>query len=121
EQFDDKRALVLGAGEMAAETLQYLKEAGARKFIVLNRDASRGQALAEEWQGKYAPWEELERQLAKADMVVSTTAASDPIVRHEMFRQRVVPARNQRSLFILDLAMPRDFEPAIGDELGVFL
>jgi glutamyl-tRNA reductase len=121
EQFDDKRVLVIGAGEMAAETLQYLKEAGAQKFIVLNRDTSRGQALAEEWRGTYAPWEELERQLVKADMVVSTTAASEPIVRHEMFRQRVVPARSQRSLFILDLAMPRDFEPAIGEELGVFL
>lgn len=121
EHFEDKRILVIGAGEMAAETLQYLREAGARKFIVLNRDPARGEALAQEWNGKYAPWEELPQQLAKADIVVSTTAASEPIVRRDVFRQQVVPVRNQRSLFILDLAMPRDFDPAIGEELGVFL
>src|SRR5690606_23327855 len=111
----------IGAGEMAAETLQYLREAGCRKFIVLNRDPARGESLAREWQGEYAPWGELSRQLARADIVVSTTAASEPTVRHELLRREVVPARNQKSLFILDLAMPRDFEPRFGEELGVFL
>ena len=121
EYIDDKRILVIGAGEMATETLQYLKEAGARKFYVLNRDPARGQTLAAQWNGKYVPWEDLYVQLARADIIVSTTSSAEPIVRHEAFRRQVVPARNQRSLFILDLAMPRDFEPTIGEELGVFL
>ena len=121
ERFDDKRILVIGAGEMADETLRYLREAGARKFTVLNRNAERGEALATEWRGTYAPWAQLEQQLVRADMVVSTTAAGHPIVTRDYYRNHIAPQRNQRPLFILDLAMPRDFEPLVGKELGVYL
>lgn len=121
ERFDDKRVLVIGAGEMADETIRYLIDAGARQLVILNRDPQRAHHLATHWQGEVAPWSDLLPQLVKADLVISTTAAGKPIVTLDDFRREVEPRRQQRPLFILDLAMPRDFDPAISDELGTYL
>ena len=121
ERFDDKRVLVIGAGKMAQETLQYLADAGARQLVVLNRDFERARTLAGQWHGRRPPWSELADQLVAADLVVSTTGADRPVVTLEDYRQHVARRRHQRPLFILDLAMPRDFDPAIREELGVYL
>jgi glutamyl-tRNA reductase len=121
ERFDDKKVLVIGAGKMAQETLHYLRDAGATRIVVLNRDFARAQALAAEWNGKPAPWEDLHKRLVRSDLVVSTTGADRPVVTLDDYRQHVARERHQRPLFVLDLAMPRDFEPSIGDELGVYL
>jgi glutamyl-tRNA reductase len=121
ERFDDKQILVIGAGEMAQETLQYLRDAGARRVTVLNRDFERAKTLAAAWQGQPAAWHELVDQLVAADLVVSTTGADRHVVSHEDYCTQIARRRHQRPLFILDLAMPRDFDPAIRDELGVYL
>jgi glutamyl-tRNA reductase len=121
ERFDDKRVLVIGAGKMAQETLQYLTDAGARRLVILNRDYDRALELADEWRGTPADWTSLADELAGADLVVSTTGADRPIVSLEDYRQHVARRRHQRPLFILDLAVPRDFDPAIREELGVYL
>lgn len=120
ETFDDKRVLVVGAGEMAEETLRYLREEGARDVTVVNRTPDKAEQLARAWQGRCRPWSELHAALVEADLVVSTTGASEPIVTLAQFRA-VEAARFQRDLFVLDLAMPRDFDPAIGGCLGVYL
>jgi glutamyl-tRNA reductase len=121
ERFDDKRVLVIGAGKMAQETLQYLVDAGTRRITVVNRDFDRATVLASEWSGRAAAWSELFEQLIAADLVVSTTGADRPVVTLDNFKYHVARRRYQRPLFVLDLAMPRDFEPAIRDELGVYL
>lgn len=121
ERFDDKQVLVIGAGDMAGETLQYLSDAGARQIIVLNRDFERARHLADAWHGAPVPWGDLLRRLVDADLVVSTTGADRPIVTLEEFQRHVAPRRHQRPLFILDLAVPRDFESSIREELGVYL
>jgi glutamyl-tRNA reductase len=121
ERFDDKRVLVIGAGQMALETLNYLTDSGARKTVVLNRDFARAQALAADWKGRAAAWDDLFKELTAADMVVSTTGSDRHIVSLAEFQKQVVRNRHQRPLFILDLAMPRDFDPAIANELGVYL
>jgi glutamyl-tRNA reductase len=121
ERFDDKQVLVIGAGKMAEETLHYLVDAGARHITVLNRDFERCRALASQWQGRSAPWSELAEHLVAADLVVSTTGADRPVVTLADYQHKVARRRYQRPLFVLDLAMPRDFEPAIGEELGVYL
>lgn len=120
ERFDDKQVLVIGAGEMGEETLRYLQDEGAQRLTVINRNFERASALAERWQGRAAPWSELGKELVLADMVISTTGASEHVVTLQAYQQ-IEPARYQRDLFILDLAMPRDFDPAIGDCLGVYL
>lgn len=121
ERFDDKQVLVIGAGKMAQETLQYLADAGASRVTVLNRDPQRAAALAARCDGQTAAWDELFEQLAAADLVVSTTGADRPIVTLKDFQEKVAAQRYERPLFILDLAMPRDFQPAIADETGVYL
>lgn len=120
ETFDDKNVLLIGAGEMAEETLTYLHDEGARRITVVNRNREGAEKLASRYGGRVAVWEDLNPKLAEADMVVSTTGAAQPIVSLDRFRQ-VEPLRYQRPLFVLDLAVPRDFDPAIGDCLGVYL
>jgi glutamyl-tRNA reductase len=120
ERFDDKRTLVLGAGEMAEETLRYLVEAGARNFTVLNRNLERAQELARRFGGNVQPWERLLPELTQADLVVSTTGASRPIITLGDYL-KVEAERYQKTLFVLDLAVPRDFDPAIGERLQVYL
>jgi len=120
EHFDDKKTLVIGAGEMAEETLGYLEAQGACDVTVVNRSAERAQEVAERWQGRAVGWERLLEALAEADLVISTTGAGEPIVTREEFRG-IEASRYERPLFILDLAVPRDFDPAIGDRPGVYL
>ncbi|MFV2066085.1 MAG: glutamyl-tRNA reductase [Pirellulales bacterium] len=121
ERLNDKRVLVLGAGAMAEETIRYLQEGGAGQITVVNRSEQRGRDLAERWHGTFRPWDERYPACTDADLVVSTTGGSEPIITLDDFRQRVEPGRYQRPLMILDLAMPRDFEPGIGDCVGVYL
>jgi len=120
ERFDDKRIVVIGAGEMGEETLRYLMDEGARDVTVLNRSFQRAQALAELMSGRAVHWEQLDEALTSADLVISTTGADEPIVPLTLYK-RVEPHRYQRDLFILDLAVPRDFDPAIGECLNVYL
>lgn len=119
-RFDDKRVVVIGAGEMAEETVRYLASEGANDVTVLNRDPGRGRALADRVDGKYRPFDDLEECLGEADVVVSATGAAEPIVSYERFvRAR---GRSQRELFVLDLGTPRDFDPRIAAvDDGVFL
>lgn len=121
ERLDDKRVLVIGAGEMAEETLRYIRDTGASQIHVVNRNADRGKTLAARWSGSYHPWSELEAQLTTADLVISTTGATESIMTARRYHQRVAPHRHGRVLFILDLAVPRDFDPDMGNSLGVYL
>jgi glutamyl-tRNA reductase len=120
DRFDDKQVLVIGAGEMGEEALRYLRDEGARNITVVNRSPERAAAMAEQFSGRAAAWEQLDEWLVAADLVVSTTGAAEPIVALARF-QRLEPRRYQRPLLILDLAVPRDFDAAIGDRLGVYL
>jgi glutamyl-tRNA reductase len=120
ERFDDKKTLVIGAGEMAEETLRYLRDQGARDLTVINRHDDRGRDLAQRWQGKALSWDCLPASLAEADLVISTTGAEEPIVTLGQFAA-IESARGGRPLFVLDLAVPRDFDPAIGGRPGVYL
>ncbi len=120
EHFDDKRVVVLGAGEMGEETLRYLQDEGVRDIVVINRNLERGEALAERMGGRAAPWSSLHEELVAADLVVSATGAKEPIVTAADFKQ-IVAKRYQRTILILDLAIPRDFEAAIAELTGVYL
>lgn len=120
ERFDDKQVLVIGAGEMAEETIRYLQDVGAKDIRVINRTLARAEELAREFSGKAEPWDRLLELLASADLVVSATGSGEAIVRLEDYR-RIEEQRAQRPLFVLDLAIPRDFDPAIEQCLGVYL
>ena len=121
ERFDDKHALVIGAGEMAEETLRYLRDegdpAGHGRQPALRPGGRTGRPLGRPGRRRGT---NLPQSLAAADLVVSTTGAAEPIVTAEQFAE-VEALRFERPLLILDLAVPRDFEPAIGDRPDVYL
>jgi glutamyl-tRNA reductase len=120
ERFDDKFVLLIGAGDMGRETAQYLVAEGAKNIVVINRNRERSARLASEFAARVADWSELDDLLVRADLIVSTTAATEPIVTAERYRH-IEARRYQRPLFVLDLAVPRDFEHAIGACVGVYL
>ena len=113
ERFDDKTVLILGAGEMAEETLRYLKEEGVQDIIVANRNFERGEQLAGKWGGRAIRFDQWESHLSQADVIVSTTGATEPIISTERFRELRSQDPNQRIIFILDLGAPRDFSADI--------
>jgi len=120
ERFDDKRILLVGAGKMAAETLRYLRAGGGRDVTIVNRTATRAVELAARLGARPGAFAELAAELVAADLVVSTTGASQPVVSLSLF-ERVERAREGRPLVVLDLAVPRDFDPRIGARPGVWL
>ena len=120
DHFADKLVLVIGAGEMAEETLRYLKDEGVRDLVVVNRSPERAERLAAEWGGVPAPWEELDRWLAQADVIVCATGAERPVVDQARF-QAVRETSRRKPSIILDLGAPRGFDPAVGELEDVFL
>ena len=113
-RFDNKTVLVIGAGEMAEETLRYLKSEGVERIIVVNRSRDRAEVLASEFGGATDSFENLDEWLGKADVIVSTTGATQTVVDRERFRA-VRKASGQRPVFILDLGAPRDFAADVAD------
>ena len=120
ERLNNKRILVIGAGEMAEETLQYVSYYGGSDIVIVNRTLQTAEELSNRCGGVVADWIDLPNQLAAADLIISTTSAQEPVVTRELFR-KIEPSRQQRPLFILDLAIPRDFESSIGELEEVFL
>ena len=120
DNFADKLVLIIGAGEMAEETLRYLKDEGVREIVVINRSPERAERLAREWSGHAEPWSDLDLWLGRADVIVSTTGAERPIVDVARFKKARAAAAG-RTAFVLDLGAPRDFEPAVGKLDDVFL
>lgn len=120
ERFDDKRILVIGSGEMGYETVVYLRNAGAKNILIINRSYENGCKLAEEFGVSASRWELLEEEIIKADLIVSTTGATEPIMTTARFNE-ILSRRTKDTLLILDLAVPRDFEASIGELPDVFL
>ncbi len=112
--FGDKTILVIGAGKMGELTLRHLKQLKPRRILVTNRSLDKAQTVAEGCNGTAIPWGQLDDVLAGADIVLSTTGAPDVIVSAERWR-RVQTKRSGRPVVILDIAVPRDFDPAIHD------
>ncbi len=120
ERFDNKQILVVGAGKMAEETLRYIQSEGGQDFVIVNRTRQAAADLAEKFNGQVADWADLPDQLKQADLIVSTTGSSEPVVTLDMYQQ-IERERMQKPLFILDLAIPRDFEPDISKCVNVYL
>jgi glutamyl-tRNA reductase len=115
-----RRALVLGAGEMSETTLECLHAEGVRTAIVANRTFDRARELAEKWGGDAVRLDDFGAALPAVDIVICSTAAPHPVLTRERLR-RALPGGPPRPLCIIDIAIPRDVEPAVGDEPNVFL
>jgi glutamyl-tRNA reductase len=114
-----RHALLIGAGEMAETASKLVVRAGATLTIV-NRSPERAAALATEVGGTPRPWGELERALAEADIVVSSTSSPAYVVTVDLMKV-VRKARRGRSIFLIDIAVPRDVDPGVNKLDGVYL
>ncbi len=112
--------VVVGAGEMGKLTAQHLKTQGAGRLLVTSRTLAHAAALAEAIGGTAVPWSDLAATLAHADIVISATGSALPILTRPQIEQ-VMRGRRNRPLFLIDIALPRDIEPAVGDLESVFL
>jgi len=110
-ELDDHAVLLLGAGEMAEAAARSLSK-GARAVRICNRSFERAAALASAMRASAVPWAELEREMVQADVVVASTASRDPVVTRDMVK-RAMKARKGRTLFFVDIAVPRNVEPAV--------
>lgn len=120
ERLDDKQVLVIGSGEMGEETLRYLVDAGAKRISLINRSRERADKVASQYGATVLDWGLLNDSIANADLVISTTGATEPIVTNATFRS-ILGKRKKGAMLILDLAVPRDFEESIGQLPEVYL
>jgi glutamyl-tRNA reductase len=121
DHFHDKTVLVVGAGKMGGLTLKHLRGLRPRRILVTNRSPEKAGAVAAGCGGEAVAWEALDEVLAWADIVLSTTGAPEPIMTAKRFAG-VLARRAGGPMVILDIAVPRDFDPTIhdGDRVCLF-
>jgi glutamyl-tRNA reductase len=112
--------LILGAGEMAKLTAIHLKAQHVRQMTIASRTLAAAEGLAARLDAKAAAWTDLDRALTGADIVVTATGATEPVLTR-LRVEDVMRQRRNRPLFIIDIAVPRDVDGAVGDLEQVFL
>lgn len=113
-------ALMIGAGEMNALTARHFVTAGVKRMVIANRTLGRAQALASQLKAHAVGLDDLDKELIEADIIVSCTASKVPIVTKSA-AEAAVRARRRRPIFMVDLAVPRDIEPAVAELEDVYL
>ena len=113
-------ALLIGAGETIALTAEHLRGIGIGSLKIANRSRERAVALATPLDADVISFDQIGAQLGTADIVVTATAADVPILGAETFTA-ALHARRRRPIFVVDLGVPRDIDPAVGTLSDVFL
>jgi glutamyl-tRNA reductase len=116
----ERTALLVGAGEMIALTARHLAAQGVKRMVIANRSLGRAQTLAAELNAYAVGLTDLAGELAAADIVISCTASPVPIITKSL-AEGAVRARRRRPIFMVDLAVPRDIEPAVADLEDIYL
>jgi glutamyl-tRNA reductase len=115
-----KKILVIGAGEMAELAVEHLLNNRVQKIVVANRTLERAMELAKRWHGLAVSLEELPTVLLECDIVISSTGAPEPLIRHNQVKA-LMKQRRQRPLFFIDIAVPRDIDPKVHELDNVYL
>jgi glutamyl-tRNA reductase len=119
-QFNDKQIVMIGAGKMADLTIKHLITHGAKKFAIVNRTYDNAKQLASSCDGQAYTFADLPDLLMRADIIVSSTGANEFILKKSDI-DVAMKMRKHRMLFMIDIALPRDLEPAINEIHNVFL
>jgi glutamyl-tRNA reductase len=120
ESLSEKTALLIGAGKMAELAARQFRDRGIGGLMFANRTFDRGVELARELHGTPVPFEELSRYLPMADVVIGSTAATEFLLT-ESDVQEASRLRGYRPTFLIDLGVPRNFDPRINDLRNVYL
>jgi len=116
----DKTVLLIGAGEMCELAARHFLTNGAKGVMVTNRTFERAQKLADEFSGEAIPFDELFLHLHKADIVLTSTGAPHAIITPPDLEE-VIKRRRMRPMFLIDIAVPRDIDPAVNEMDAVYL
>ncbi|WP_100405020.1 glutamyl-tRNA reductase [Bacillus solitudinis] len=118
--FAGKHILILGAGKMSELTAKHLHANGATHITVINRTEAKAAELAARFLGNALPFEQLQKTLVEADILISSTGARDFVVTKDMM-SLIIKKRKGRPLFMVDIAVPRDLDPALAQFDNVYL
>jgi glutamyl-tRNA reductase len=115
-----RTVFLVGAGKMSELAARHLVQQGAGAILVTNRTLERARRMAEVFAGQVIPFEELYEAASQADIVISSTGAPHPIFRRE-HGQAFLHRRRNRPMFFIDIAVPRDVDPLMGNLEGIFV
>lgn len=113
-KLENKKILIVGAGEMAELALQNLVGSGATDITVINRTAEKAKSLADQYGGRQVSLQELQCALIESDIVISSTSSQEFIITKPMM-QDIMKLRKNKSLVLIDIAVPRDIDPEVND------
>ena len=116
----DKTVMLIGAGEMCELAAKHFLNSGVRGLMVTNRTFERAERLADEFEGKAVRFDDLFDQLHKADIILSSTGAPHTIIGAGDL-EAVMRRRRQKPMFFIDIAIPRDIDPAVNNVENVYL
>jgi glutamyl-tRNA reductase len=115
-----RTVFLVGAGKMSELAARHLVQQGAGAILVSNRTHDRARLMAEQFDGRVIPFEQLYEAASEADIVISSTGAPHPIFRRE-HGQAFLQRRRNRPMFFIDIAVPRDVDPAMNKLEGIFV
>ena len=119
-QLETRRVLVIGSGEVGEGVARCLHDHGLHATVVAHRQLDRARSVARRYDAEVASWDDLPRQLASADVVITSTSAPHTVLQREHIEE-AVSLRSDRPLYLIDLAVPRDIDPSAADLPGVHL
>jgi len=115
-----RTVFLVGAGKMSELAARHLVQQGAGAILVTNRTQERARQLAEPFNGRVIPFDKLYEAASEADIIISSTGAPHPIFRRE-HGQQFMQRRRNRPMFFIDIAVPRDVDPAVNQLEGIFV
>ena len=115
-----KRVLVIGAGKMSEGTARHLLGAGASEILITNRTAERARDVAEMFRGEVIPYEQFPHRLPEVDIVIASSGAPGYVLTRDLVR-RAIEARKNQPMFLIDIAVPRNIDPAVNGIEHAFL
>ncbi len=120
DQLQNKSVLVIGAGKMSELTLTHLAAQGVKDVMIANRTIARAETVAKKFSGQAITLDQLKEALIRADIVITSTGAQQLLMSAEMVGE-AMRRRRMRPMFIIDIAVPRDVDPAVGKLSDVYL
>jgi glutamyl-tRNA reductase len=117
---EGKKVMVVGAGKMSELAARHLHRSGARDIFVTNRTHERARAMAETFEGSIVEYDRFLETLPQMDIVITSSGAPFYLIRADQM-QRVIEARKNNPMFLIDIAVPRNIEPAVNEIDNVFL
>ena len=116
----ERSALVLGAGTISEQVVSTLRDRGIAHLFVMNRSRERAEDLAQQFGGKVVEWGQWDTALLKPDVIVSSVSSEEPVLQRKIL-EAAMNARGNRALFLMDLGLPRNIEPAAADLYNVYV